>query len=401
MKKQNMIFLLAALLASCGGVDSSTFEEEPSSSTQIEESETPTESESSSETQSPTEKESESSTDLTSEESSSPIEVTTPFHKEKNITHYLGSDNDVYRINITTENNEFPVDKENYVTGSLNVTEQDSSKVFQENMNMKIKLRGNSTLAADKKPFKIIFDEKQSMFGLEKAKDWVLLANYYDKSNIRNYLAYLTANKLTNLDFQPSSIFVDVYFNNEYIGLYLLCEQIEAKKGRVSVDKNFSEDGVSSFLLEADERAKDEYKGFQGSCYVTSGRYDFALKGPDADDYVEAFEIVNDPSSSSEDIKEANETLAQFNKDTAWLQAFMDKTSEAIYSNKGYEDYIDVDSFIDFYLVQEFFKNVDVGSTSQFYVIDQADETVKLKAGPVCQVLEQCITQHVMLSLLS
>lgn len=309
------------------------------------------------------------------------IEVSTPYYKEKNITHYLGSDNDIYRINISTEGNAFPVDKENYVHGSLNISEQDTSKVLKEDMAMKIKLRGNSTLEADKKPFKIKFDSKQSLFGLDKAKDWVLLANYYDKSNIRNYLAYLMANKLDNLGFQPSSIFVDVYFNNEYIGLYLLCEQIEGKPGRADVEDKMSADGINSFLLEADERAKDEYAGYQGRCYVTSGGYDFALKSPDADDYVEAHELSS--SSDAEERKEANETLAQFVKDANWLQQFLDKTSEAIYSLKNYEDYIDVDSFIDFYLVQEFFKNVDVGSTSQFYTIDQTDEVVKLKAGPV------------------
>ena len=59
-----------------------------------------------------------------------------------------------------------------------------------EEMAMKIKLRGNSTLDADKKPFKIKFDSKQSLFGLEKSKDWVLLANYYDTSLLRNTLAY-------------------------------------------------------------------------------------------------------------------------------------------------------------------------------------------------------------------
>lgn len=314
-------------------------------------------------------------------EPSPEIEVSTPYYKEKNITHYLGSDNDIYRINITTDGNAFPVDKENYVSGSLNVSEQDSSKILHEEMDMRIKLRGNSTLAADKKPFKIKFDSKQSLFGLDKAKDWVLLANYYDKSNIRNYLAYLMANKLDNLDFQPSSIFVDVYFNNEYIGLYLLCEQIEGKPGRADVEDKMSADGINSFLLEADERAKDEYAGYQGRCYVTSGGYDFALKSPDADDYVEAHELSS--SIDEEERKEANETLAQFVKDANWLQQFLDKTSEAIYSLKNYEDYIDVDSFIDFYLVQEFFKNVDVGSTSQFYTIDQTDEVVKLKAGPV------------------
>ena len=100
---------------------------------------------------------------------------------------------------------------------------------------MRIKLRGNSTLGAAKKPFRIKFDSKQSLFGLEKSKDWVLLANYYDKSNLRNYLAYLTANKMTNLGFQPSSIFVDVYFNGEYYGLFTLCEQMEVNPGRVDI----------------------------------------------------------------------------------------------------------------------------------------------------------------------
>ena len=106
-----------------------------------------------------------------------------------------------------------------YTKGSLSITEQDETKVILDSKAMGIKLRGNSTRAALKKPFKIKFDKKQSLFGLKAAKKWVLLANYYDKSNIRNYLAYLTANKLTYLGFQPSSIFVDVYLNNNYYGL--------------------------------------------------------------------------------------------------------------------------------------------------------------------------------------
>ena len=111
---------------------------------------------------------------------------------------------------------------------------------------------------------------------------------------------------------------------------------------------------------------------------VKTGPFGSALH---ADDYVEAHELSS--SSDAEERKEANETLAQFVKDTNWLQKFLDETSEAIYNLDNYENYIDVDSFIDFYLVQEFFKNVDVGSTSQFYTIDQTEETVKLKAGPV------------------
>lgn len=288
------------------------------------------------------------------------------------IFKYLGGDGDVHRMNITTDNLAFPENKETYIKGSLNVTEQDTSVIKHPDMTMGIKLRGNSTSIASKKPFKIKFDTKQSLFGLEAAKEWVLLANYYDKTNMRNYLAYTTANKL-NLGFQPTSIFIDVYFNDEYIGLYLLTEQMEANKGRVDIEDNYSIDGVSSFLLEADDRAKEEYSGYKGHCYISSGGYDFALKSPDADDYIDALA--------------ADDTLVleQFNKDTAWLQDYMDKVSRAIQTSDYYiySQYINVESFIDYYLVQEMFKNVDVGSTSQFYIIDQSEKEVKLKMGPV------------------
>ena len=139
----------------------------------------------------------------------------------KNVTSYLDKNNDVYRVNITTENNEIPNNKEAYVNGWVNITDQKYTEAILETQPMKIRLRGNSTSAPEKKPFKIKFNNKVSIFGLPEAKDWVLLANYFDKTNLRNYLAYLTANKLENLDFQPSSIFVDVYLNNEYFGLYL------------------------------------------------------------------------------------------------------------------------------------------------------------------------------------
>lgn len=394
--KFKLVLLTTLLLASCGGISEQS--SQPSESESPVESSTPIsyselssnekQSSDASEDISSSSEEVSTPSDEPSSEISSEPNTPTQIHNEKNMTHFLGSDNDVYRINITTENNEFPVDKENYVNGSLNITEQDENTVIKDSMDMRIKLRGNSTFSAAKKPFRIKFDSKQSLFGLEKSKDWVLLANYYDKSNLRNYLAYLTANKMTNLGFQPSSIFVDVYFNGEYYGLFTLCEQMEVNPGRVDIEDNISADGINSFLLEADERAKEEYPGYQGYAYVTSGSgkygyYDFALKHPDADDYVEALEIANDETASVEDKEEANTTVTQHLKDVAWLQGFLDNVSDSIFNKGNYEEYIDVASFVDFYIVQEMFKNLDVGSTSQFYVIDQADEVVKLKAGPV------------------
>lgn len=384
--KKLLVFLTTLLLSSCNLGSVSSTNESINSSFVEENSSIASDSPSNEETPSP-EESSSTSVETPSDSSSAdvkPIEKEFPKNGDvTDVTDYLGSDGDVYRINITTKDGAFPLDKETYVKGSINVTEQDTNTVLYEDMTMGIKLRGNSTMAADKKPFKVKFDSKQSLFGLQKAKEWVLLANYYDKSNLRNYLAYQTAHKMDNLGFNPSHIMVDVYFNNEYYGLFTLCEQMEVNPGRVDIEDNVSKDGVNSFFLEADERAAGEYPGLQGKAYISSGGYDFALKGPDADDYVEALEDLS--SDDSEKVKEAQEVIEQFNKDTAWLQQFMDKVSDAIESADytQYSKVIDVDSFIDYYLVQEFFKNVDVGSTSQNYVINQANKTVKLEMGPV------------------
>lgn len=292
---------------------------------------------------------------------------------QKDEVSYYGSDNDIYRINITTSDSSLPTSTSTYKTATLNITEQDTSKILFDTSNIKIRVRGNSTSAPDKKPYKIKFDVGTSLFGLTKAKDWVLLANYFDRSNIRNYLAYTLANKLDNLDFQPSCIFVDLYINNEYRGLYTLCEQIEANKGRVDIKKNISQDEISSFLLEVDDRAQDEYKGYKNKCYFTIGEYDIAFKYPSATEYIEALEI-NDQAYIDEYIK-----------NTSWAINYFNEVNTVI-KNGTYtqiESYLDIDSFIDYYFVQEFFKNVDVSSTSQFYVIDQALDVVKIKCGPV------------------
>lgn len=286
---------------------------------------------------------------------------------------YFGSDNDVYRINITTENNEFPKNTNDYINGSLNITEQDKSITLKSDMSMKIRLRGNSTSAPEKKPFKIKFDEEQSLFGLTAAKDWALLANYFDKTNLRNHLAYTLANKLDGLGFQPSSIFVDVYFNGQYQGLYTLCEHIEANEGRVDIKNNVSSDGISSFLIEVDDRAVNEYEMLGGMCYVEFKEYIFTFKNPDRDKYVQA-KVDNNI-----------EVINEYEKNIYWFNDFIEKAYNSL--EKGnytqFSKYFDINSFMDYYIVQEFFKNVDVSSTSQYYIIDQSNETPKLACGPV------------------
>ena len=288
-------------------------------------------------------------------------------------TLYLGSDNDVYRINITTNNNEFPSSLTTYINGSLNITEQDTEKVLLKNKGMRIRLRGNSTSDPDKKPFKIKFDKAQSLFGLEAAKDWVLLANYYDKTNIRNYLAYQLANKLDNLQYQPSCIFVDVYVNDVYQGLYTLSEQVEANKGRVDIEDNFSDDKYSSFLIETDWRALSEYAGYENKCYIQLEGYALKFKYPSCNDYLEALNI-NDKVY-----------IEYYEKNIKWAFDFLYSSTMGLKTNDYdiFSKNFNIDSFIDYYLLQEFFKNVDAGGLSQFYYIKQEANNTKISCGPV------------------
>ena len=89
-----------------------------------------------------------------------------------------------------------------------------------------IKSRGNSTWYHTKKPFGIDFKNKESLLGMRAASKWVLLADFLDKSAIRNKLVMDTASAV-GLENTPDNRWVDLYLNGEYYGLYLLCQSPE------------------------------------------------------------------------------------------------------------------------------------------------------------------------------
>lgn len=274
------------------------------------------------------------------------------------------NNHDLPIFDIHTVDNVFPEDKENYITGDISVIDYNNEEYSIDivNATMGIRLRGNSTMPANKKPFRIKFDKKQSLFGLTAAKSWVLLANYYDKSNIRNYLAYTMANKMDYLDFQPSAIFVEVRFNGDFLGLYLLSEQMQSGEGRVDIEDDIdTETGMPSYFIELNSRADDEEEGLirDVEYFVDQEQRVFEYKYPEPNDDNTLGEGVND-----------------------YIVNYMNQTDDAIFSLNPdeYEKYIDVNSFIDYYIVEELFKNVDVADTSQYYV---KYANGKLKMGPV------------------
>ena len=119
-------------------------------------------------------------------------------------------------------------------------------------MDLIIKGRGNVTWSYPKKPYTIKFSEKYALLGMPKAKKWVLLANYRDRTLIRNAVALELA-KEASFAWTPQGKFVDVYLNKVFLGNYYVCEKIEVKKNRLELDEE-------AFLLEFDTYHSDEPK---------------------------------------------------------------------------------------------------------------------------------------------
>ena len=116
------------------------------------------------------------------------------------------------------------------------------------------RVRGNYTANYYKKSLKIKFNEKQNILGLnsgKKAKEWLLLADYGDNSMLRNALAYYMGQKLLKTQWSSTFTFVQVYANNDYLGLFLLCDQKETGKNRVNVnepEKNYTGVDIGYFF---------------------------------------------------------------------------------------------------------------------------------------------------------
>lgn len=161
---------------------------------------------------------------------------------------------------ITTTNNQPIVDKVNYVPGNIVINSADSTEELS--MATGIRLRGNSTLTMAKKSFRIKLDKKTHILNLPaKAKSWVLLANYADKTLIHDAVA-AKISSILGLDFSPSARFVDLVLNGTYLGNYMLTDQMEAGPGRVNIDEQDStvvtEPNITGgYFLELDGFAAD------------------------------------------------------------------------------------------------------------------------------------------------
>ena len=142
------------------------------------------------------------------------------------------------RLDIYTDDGHDVTSKEVYKHATATLSECAEKYAF-ENVGVNIRARGNSTFGAPKKPFRLKFDQKQEMLGLNGGKaykSWVLMADYYDGSMLRTYGTFKFALALMEKVYYSSDCtHVEVYLNGEYRGVYLLCEQTQINRGRVDI----------------------------------------------------------------------------------------------------------------------------------------------------------------------
>lgn len=151
------------------------------------------------------------------------------------------------RVDIKTEGGKSISSKEEYVKSTISLSGCKEEYAFS-NSPAGVRIRGNSTAAASKKPYRIKFDKKQSFLGLNNSgeyKSWCLMADYYDGSMLRTWATFKFADVLLeNKYYSADCAHVEVYINGKYNGVYLLCEQTQINEGRIDIPEK--KDGDTS-----------------------------------------------------------------------------------------------------------------------------------------------------------
>lgn len=292
------------------------------------------------------------------------------FRGDVRYTVYTGSRKNEYTVRITnftglpvmwieTPGNQPITSKEDWLAGSTLSIDGAGRFADMQTVAMSIRGRGNSTWGWPKKPYNIKLDSKAEVLGMPKHKRWCLLANYMDRTLMRNKIAYYLAEQ-TSLAWTPRCEYVELFLNGKYQGQYLVAEHIKVDKNRVNITEmeptDISGDAVTGgYLLELDFHFDNVWQ------WHTAHNVPFGVKSPDDD------ELVSE----------------QF----AWIQNHIAEVENVIYGSsfkdpeKGYRRYIDEESFVDYWLVYELTVNHELGNPGSVYL--HKDRGGKIVAGPV------------------
>ena len=325
--------------------------------------------------------------------------------EEKSYTFYKADSLSAVYINTSIGIDNFKIKQQKDNFTKVSIVNKDGSFEYQDTplTVTESKVRGNTTPDSYKKPYQIKFSEKKDLFGMGKAKTWILLANYLDQSYLRNATMFELA---AQLGMNASSFTsVDVYVDGYYEGVYLLCEKVQIQEKRVN---------IRDLEKEIEELMGSDY-GRLGTTVVTKGstitdtyltEYKYYNTVITPEDITGGYLIELDNTNKS---NRANMDECYFITDSGnyyvikspeycskeqmeYIAGMFSEMEEAFTSADGknrlgkhYSEYMDVESFAYGYIMCEFGRTYDAGSNSVYFHKDADKNGVKSKIvkGPL------------------
>lgn len=231
-----------------------------------------------------------------------------------------------------------------------------------------IHIRGNSSRAFDKSSYRIKLtkdgdpSQKQALglLGMKASADWVLHGPFLDKTLIRNYMWMNISAEI--MGYAPEVRFCELILDGQYMGVYVLMETIEVSETRVNLTPYEEGDPVMSYMVHIEPKAE---------LNKSAETFSFYAKKLEPDRQIE----IAYPG-----LQYLNENVKSY------IQADLSEIEKAIYSDEAgsnpdfYVKYLDEQSFVDYYILQEFVGNNDVFQASTYFYKDVRG---KLHIGPV------------------
>ncbi|WP_299214699.1 CotH kinase family protein [uncultured Dokdonia sp.] len=242
-----------------------------------------------------------------------------------------------------------------------------------------IEIRGSSSQQFPKKSYGFETrddaneDVDASLLGYPEEEDWILYAPYSDKSLVRNYLIYELSNDIGR--YASRTKLVDVFINEFYKGTYVFMEKLKRDANRIDInklndDENTGEDLTGGYIIKLDKA-----DGPIENLYTDINSFPSEVAPPNSTGGQQIHFLYDDPDQ--DDITPEQK---------AYISSYVTNFEAALASDTftdsaiGYSAYIDTESFIDFFLLNELSNNVDSYRLSTWITKDKNE---KLKMGPI------------------
>lgn len=291
-------------------------------------------------------------------------------------------------LSINTDNRKIS-SKTEYTQCQISLSTE-NEQYNMENVSAGIRIRGNSTSTYPKKPYRIKFDEKQNLLGMNEGaecRSWVLLADYLDDTKLRNSTALSFASVMLE-EYSSDWRYVSLKLNGVYQGVYLLCEQNQIQKNRIDIEEAGvdSEELLSGYLLEVDASGDDsrrfeiDYSGLDISVFTGAP---FTLTCNDIGQKKLYISVKNDDLSDAQFnfIKKVTRNIFKIIYSATYentMYVFDEKYNLKEASDLSAEEVIsrvvDIDSLVRMYLFCELICNSDEYKKSFFLWIDFSDD---------------------------